>query len=646
MKKAKSKNRNFYRIAAQGLIVLLLAYMLVRLFVDKSYVADFEAYCPYGGMMAYSSFIVNNTLACSMTSLQIAMGFALLIVVILFSKLFCSYICPIGTFTEWLGRLGEKYKVRYTIKGLPDQLLRVLKYGLLFTIMYFTITSSELFCKKLDPFYAVFTGFSGDVNVIYALITLAVVILGSFFVRQFWCKYLCPLGAATNIFAFTIYFAVITAVFFLFELAFKPGLNWMWYIGIICFTGFILEALKVHTFIFPFLKVTRHQDVCTNCKICDKVCPYKLDVSTVDTVTHIDCHLCGDCIARCPEKGALKYNGRNMKWLPVLAIVVLTSMGIIYSKYYEVPTIDIKWGTPEQMSKASSFEMGGLKSIKCYGSSMSFATHIEGVPGILGVQTYVKSFHVKIFYDPTLINEEGIKKLIFSPVKELFYLPGDGTSEIGIFKTGINNFFDSKDETLLIKYLRQEKGIFAFETQYGEPVQAKFYYDNALISSEKIIQLIENKSITIGEGEESVTTEADFKVVSLNSNEPLKIQTTDFIAGLYTPYSKTFNDFETLDSTKLLIYEIQFPQCLFPEFKGSIPYLRNHMMGDKGIVKFETALVGTKAFIRLYYVKGKTTEEAIFLSLNKEKLSLTYKNGEKGEEENPFRFAEKGQTIN
>jgi polyferredoxin len=182
---AKKTKLNLYRIAVQWLIVILLGYLLIRPMIDKSYTADFEAYCPFGGLQAFSSFLVNNSLACSMTTTQIFMGLGLLVGVILMSKLFCSYVCPIGSFTEWLTRKGKKFKLNFEIRGLADRLLRITKYALLFITFYFSVTSSELFCKTFDPYYAVFSGFSSDVVVSYAVLALLLAIPGSFFVRQF-----------------------------------------------------------------------------------------------------------------------------------------------------------------------------------------------------------------------------------------------------------------------------------------------------------------------------------------------------------------------------------------------------------------------------------------------------------------------------
>lgn len=170
---------NYYRITLQWGVLALLAYMLLRPLFDRHYYPDFEAYCPFGGMQSLSSYFSSHSLACSMTTVQIALGLALLLAVILFSKLFCSYICPIGTVTEWLGKLGRKWKMHFTLKGRTDRAFRLLKYVLLFITFYFTISASELFCRKFDPFYASFTGFSGDVVFWYALPALILTLAGS-----------------------------------------------------------------------------------------------------------------------------------------------------------------------------------------------------------------------------------------------------------------------------------------------------------------------------------------------------------------------------------------------------------------------------------------------------------------------------------
>jgi len=67
-------------------------------------------------------------------------------------------------------------------------------------VFYFTIESSELFCKNFDPYYAAATGLKGEITVWMALGAIALLMFGGLFVKMFWCIYICPLGAVSNIF--------------------------------------------------------------------------------------------------------------------------------------------------------------------------------------------------------------------------------------------------------------------------------------------------------------------------------------------------------------------------------------------------------------------------------------------------------------
>ena len=91
-KRMNKLKTNPYRLVPQIAIIALLIYAGIRTLISNQYVADFEAYCPFGGIQAYASFLFNNSLACNMTNVQISMGLFLVIAVVVFSKLFCSVI--------------------------------------------------------------------------------------------------------------------------------------------------------------------------------------------------------------------------------------------------------------------------------------------------------------------------------------------------------------------------------------------------------------------------------------------------------------------------------------------------------------------------------------------------------------------------
>ena len=155
---------NLPKLLLQWGVLLALAGTILRAKLSGEGV-DVEAYCPFGGLQAFGSYLARGSLACSMSMLQIAMGLALAAGVVLLAKLFCGYLCPVGTVVGWLGGLGRRLGLRRELRagGAADRLLRGVKYALLFVVFYFTLSSSELFCHKLDPYYAVATGFEGAV---------------------------------------------------------------------------------------------------------------------------------------------------------------------------------------------------------------------------------------------------------------------------------------------------------------------------------------------------------------------------------------------------------------------------------------------------------------------------------------------------
>lgn len=643
--RVKGKQRlNYPRLILQWITLLLLAYLALRPFVDKNYVADSEAYCPFGGLQALSAFLVKNVLACSMTTVQIALGIALLTGAVLAGKLFCSYICPIGTFTEWLGRLGDKRKLRYAIIGIPDKMLRSLKYILLVLVFYFTITSGELFCKKFDPYYAVFTGFGEDVVFLYAALAMVITIGGSIFIHQFWCRYLCPLGAVANISAIFIPFAAVTLMFVIIKFTIIREIPWLWYLLAIGATGFITETLNLKTGIFPLLKITRSDSKCTHCLICDKVCPMAIDISGVEKVTHVDCHMCGDCVAMCPEEGALSINKRKLNWLPLAIVVVFIGIALYLSSVAEIPTINERWGEKEVFKTSREFNMTGLTSIKCFGSSSSFATQMKSVSGILGVETFVKHHSVKVFYDPSKIDEAGIKQAIFSPVSVLLNYPQPLLSEVAVVEVGINNFFDTNDEYFLLGKLRSEKGILGMSTSFGEPVKAIFYYDPARVSSDRIRQLIEGKEERSLSGKSNGTQMVHFTVAYMKSATE-KMPLMQFMKAVYEPVDVSFNGFDSIPAANLAICQLPFPQAIKAEYKDWVPFLLSHSSNDNGVVRFQAMFSDDLPVLRIWYVKNHTNKESILKLLNVPQLKVYYPDGTHKYFKNVFTIEGPGEVL-
>ena len=101
---------------------------------------------------------------------------------------------------------------------------------------------------------------------------------------------------------------------------------------------------------------------------------------------------------------------------------------------------------------------------------MAFANQMQKVKGILGVATYVGTKHVKIFYNPNVISEKEVKKAIYSPYTSWLNKPKDNNAVMSSLEIGINNFYGRNDYKILGRMLKSEKGVYGFETEWGEPI--------------------------------------------------------------------------------------------------------------------------------------------------------------------------------
>ncbi len=631
------KKQNWYKLIYQFAIIAILAFMGFRLLFDKAYAPDFEAYCPFGGLQALGSYMTMDSLSCSMTSTQIMMGVALFIGIVLFSRLFCGYICPLGTIGEWTGKLGDRLKVRITLKGIADKALRLLKYVLLFITFYFTLKSSELFCKKFDPYYAVASGFDTDVVLLWALIAIGALLVGSLFFRLFWCRYLCPLGALSAIFKYSWWFLGVMAVYVILLLL---GLNisYVYPLLIVTAGGYILEVTRMDRVRPDPVHITRNTGTCTSCGLCTESCPQGIDVASMEKVTHADCTLCGDCLHACPEKDTLQINKRNMKWLPAVVLGALIILGITAGSLFELPTISQQWGTEEQLANAGTFEMSGLKNIKCFGSSTAFANQMRSVEGIYGVSTYVASHTVHILYDTAMYNDEKIQQLIFVPVKRVIEEPSADVSNIVYHTLTIDKFFDPLDATYLQHLLDQKTEAVGYKSDFACPVIVRIYFpEGKAPDRETLIKAIESKNLRFTVNETEFNVKLPYRVVTLEENSG-SMPVNEFAREMFMPVKSFFNEYQKYTPDVLKGMPVRLGDNA--QLKQRYNYLISHISNDEGVVGFETLLNDAgEEMVTLWYVDTLTVPARIFSVMNADSLLLHYGDGPTGTVPNPFRFA-------
>lgn len=653
----KSKQINWLKHVLQwGTLAAIVGFIVYGMNFGSKPV-DVEAYCPYGGLQALGSYLVRNSLTCAMSMVQIVIGITLAVGVILFSKLFCGYLCPLGTITEWLGKGGSKLKVNIDVPSgsIADRALRAVKYILLFVIVYMSVSSSELFCKNFDPYYAVATGFKGELTPWMAAISIGLMILGSFFVKMFWCKYICPLGALSNIFKFTLTFVGIIALLWVLGLVGIAN-AWVYALAAACVIGYLWEAIYLRSKIFPLMKISRDESSCNKCGSCIRKCPYNIDLKDVTSVKHIDCTLCGSCISACPSESLQVNRCKSLRWIPGILAVVLFFLAIWVGNKWEVPTIDEKWGEYQTVQTMQTVEIDGLTSVKCFGSSKAFAAKMQKVPGVYGVKTYVNRFAVVISYDPTVTNEEAISKAIFTPTVMKFRTPKVAVDSLNIVHLGVEGLHDKMDMVYIGAILRNMDGIYGFDAEYNCPVDVKLYVDPSVQLTEKLLRdSLEVKQVNMLAHGGAIRTvkvnytlkafTADYgKIARMDFLNFMFAQTRESMSGPFKTNTETYADDVKYPKA---VYEMLYPGVEKPIIKRSFPYLRGFLSLKDGVTRLDVDL-NSEGYpvIRITYVKSMWDDAKIWKEwFNATVWPIKYKDGTMKDEEPKIAFSKEGRTI-
>ncbi len=218
-----------------------------------------EGFLPISSLMSlYYFFITGDIHSAHPAGLFILLGAVVMSLV--FGKSFCSWVCPIGLLSEYLGDLGEKiFGRRFKLPRWLDYPLRSLKYLLLVFFVYsifFLMTTASLKAFLDSPYNLV-----ADIKMYYffadisrfSLIVIAVLFFASIPIRNFWCRYLCPYGALLGL-----------------------------------------------TALLSPLKIRRNGNTCIDCGKCARVCPSFIKVDKISTVVSDECTSCLNCIDICP----------------------------------------------------------------------------------------------------------------------------------------------------------------------------------------------------------------------------------------------------------------------------------------------------------------------------------------------------------
>jgi len=345
----KIMNRSLW----QGIILLTFLVFGFLHAYDNIYPSA-HALCPFGGLVSIYSVVTEGAFVHRTHGSSLFLMVAVILSAILLGRIFCGWFCPLGTLGEWSRRVGNRLGIRkIEIDGLPDILLKSLKYILLGAILYFVWSIGELFYRGWCPWSAFMTVFEPDElieDVLMGGIILVVVLGLSLSIERFFCRYLCPLGAALSIF----------------------------------------NRLSL-------IKPIRREE-CRNCKACNKVCPVGIDLTSIETINDSNCIRCYKCIDECPEKGAFTFNKKLLKSYQAGLIAVLVIGITIIST--------IQMGYWERGGRLSSQELGStqttMQNIDMQFQEITANKSVEEISEITGitVMNIIEAWDLPDSYSP------------------------------------------------------------------------------------------------------------------------------------------------------------------------------------------------------------------------------------------------------
>lgn len=272
------KHYEFMLRRIRTILALVVFVLITLLFLDVT-----------GTLHKYFGWLASIQFWPALLALHVGVVALLVVLTLVFGRIYCSVICPLGVMQDVISRLhGIRKKNRFTYSKEK----RWLRYGVLVVFVASALAGVNAVVSLLAPYSSYGRIASSLMKPVYeagnnVLATIAEHLDSyAFYSVDIWMKSLPTLIVASVT-------LVVIAV-----LAWRGGRT---YCNTVCPVGTILSFFAS----FSWLKVHIDGSKCVNCGLCTKNCK----ASAIDFKNHkIDysrCVVCGDCIDKC-NKGAIR----------------------------------------------------------------------------------------------------------------------------------------------------------------------------------------------------------------------------------------------------------------------------------------------------------------------------------------------------
>lgn len=230
----------------------------------------------------------------ALLALNVGVVIALVALTLLFGRVYCSVICPLGIMQDgiaWFGKRAKKNRYRYS----PAR--NILRYGMLVLFVAALIAGIGSFVALLAPYSAYgriaqnllapLWGWGNNLLAAWA----EHVDSYAFYHVDVWVR-------AGSTFAIAVITLVVLAI-----LSYRNGRTWC---NTVCPVGTVLGLLSRFSLFRPVIDTSK----CNRCGLCGRNCKS----ACIDTKNHVidlsRCVVCMDCVEKCSQ-GAISYTWRR-----------------------------------------------------------------------------------------------------------------------------------------------------------------------------------------------------------------------------------------------------------------------------------------------------------------------------------------------
>ena len=242
-----------------------------------------------GALHAWFGWMAKLQLVPAMLASSIVILIAILLITILFGRIYCSVLCPLGVYQDGIARMVEKRKKNsYHFK-------KSVKYRYFIALVFFIWIAfgNTSIANFIEP-YSIFGRFASNLfSPIYRLINNVL----AYFAER-WDSYT---FYHVDVYIKSLPIFIISIAYFLI-ITILALVNGRWYCNNICPVGALLGCLSK----FSVFKPHFDEEKCISCGLCEKNCR----CSAIDAKNHVidysKCVTCFNCISTC-KKGAMVY---------------------------------------------------------------------------------------------------------------------------------------------------------------------------------------------------------------------------------------------------------------------------------------------------------------------------------------------------